>query len=34
MLAAPEYQEMNGQVDVKWRTLRTIAQSLMVHDRV
>ena len=30
-LAAPGHQEMNGQVEVKWRILRTIAQSLMVH---
>ena len=33
-LAAPEHQEMNGQVEVKWRTLRTIAHYLMVHARV
>ena len=33
-LAAPEHQEMNGQVEVTRRTLRTIAQSLMVHARV
>ena len=33
-LAAPEHQEMNGQVEVTWRTLRTIAHSLMVHTRV
>ena len=33
-LAAPEHQEMNGQVEVTWRTLRTIAHSFMVHDRV
>ena len=33
-LAAPEHQEMNGQVEVTWRTLRTVAHSLMVHDRV
>ena len=33
-LAAPEYQEMNGQVEVTWRTLRTIAHALMVHARV
>ena len=33
-LAAPEHQEMNGQVEVTWRTLRTIAHSLMVHARV
>ena len=34
MLAAPEHQEMNGQIGVTWRTLRTVAQSLMVHARV
>ena len=33
-LAAPEHQEMNGQVEVTWRTLRKIAHSLMVHVRV
>ena len=33
-LAAPEHQEINGQVKVTWRTLRTIAYSLMVHARV
>ena len=33
-LAAPEHQDMNGQVEVTWRTLRTVAHSLMVHDRV
>ena len=33
-LAAPEHQEMNEQVKVTWRTLRTIAHSLMVHARV
>ena len=33
-LAAPEDQEMNGQVEVTWRTLRTIAHALMVHGRV
>ena len=32
-LAAPEHQEMNGQVEVNWRTLRTIAHALMVHAR-
>ena len=26
-LAAPKHQEMNGQVEVTWRTLRTIAHS-------
>ena len=25
---------MNGQVELTWRTLRTIAHSLMVHTRV
>ena len=34
LLAAPEHQEMNEQVEVTWRTLRTVAHSLMVHDRV
>ena len=33
-LAAPEHQEMNGKVQVTWRTLRTIAHALMVHARV
>ena len=33
-LAAPEHQEMNGKVEVTWRTLCTIAHSLMVHARV
>ena len=33
-LAAPEHQEMNGQVEVTWRTLRTIAHALMVYARV
>ena len=33
-LAAPEHQEMNVQVEVTWRTLRTIAHSPMVHARV
>ena len=33
-LAAPEYQEMNVQVEVTCRTLRTVAHSLMVHARV
>ena len=33
-LAAPEHQEMNGQVEVTWRALHTIAHSLMVHARV
>ena len=33
-VAAPENQEMNGKVEVTRRTLRTVAHSLMVHDRV
>ena len=33
-LAAPEHQDMSGQVEVTWRTLRTVAHSLMVHARV
>ena len=33
-LAAPDHQEMNGQVEVTMRTLRTVAHSLMVHARV
>ena len=33
-LAAPEHQEMNGQVKVTWITLRTVAHSPMVHARV
>ena len=33
-LASPEHQEMNGQVEVTWRTLRSILHSLMVHARV
>ena len=33
-LAAPEHREMNGQAEVTWRTLRTVAHSLMVHARV
>ena len=32
-LAAPEHQKMNGQVEVTWRTLRTVAHALMVHAR-
>ena len=32
-LAAPEHQEMNGQVEVTWRTLSTVAHALMVHAR-
>ena len=33
-LAATEHQEMNGNVEVTSRTLRTVAHSLMVHARV
>ena len=33
-LVAPEHQEMNRKVKVTWRTLRTVAHSLMVHARV
>ena len=33
-LEAPEHQEINRQVEVTRRTLRTIAQSLMIHARV
>ena len=33
-LVAPEHQEMNGQVEVTWRTLCTVAHALMVHARV
>ena len=33
-LVASEHQEMNEQVEVTWRTLRTVAHSLMVHARV
>ena len=34
MLAGPEHQEMNGQFEVTWRTLHTVAHSIMVHARV
>ena len=34
MLTSLEHQEMNGQVEVTWRMLRKIANSLMVHSRV
>ena len=33
-LATPEHQDMNGQVEVTWRTLRKKAHTLMVHARV
>ena len=31
---APIHQEMNGEVEVTWRTVRTVAHSLVVHARV
>ena len=34
MLEATEHQDMNEQIEVIWRTLRTITQSLAVHARV
>ena len=34
MLSTPEHQEMNRQVEVTWRTLRTTVHSLKVHARV
>ena len=33
-LAVQEHQEINVQVEVTWRTLRTVAHDLMVHARV
>ena len=33
-LAAPEHQEINRQVEMTWKTFRTIAHSLMLHSRV
>ena len=33
-LASPEHEKMNGQVEVNWRTLRTVTHTLMVHARV
>ena len=33
-LAAPKHQEISGQVEVTWRTLRTVAHALMVHARI
>ena len=33
-VSAPEHQEMNRQVEVTCRPLRTISHSLMVHARV
>ena len=34
ILAATDHQDMNGQIEVTWRTLQTIAHSIMVHARV
>ena len=34
MLAAPEHQEINGQVQVTWRLLRKITHSHMVHAQL
>ena len=33
-LAAPDHQEMNGQVEVIWRILQAIAHSIIVHAQV
>ena len=33
-VAATEHQEMDGQVEVTWITLRIVVHALMVHDRV
>ena len=33
-LEAPDYQEINGQVEVTWQTLRTITRLIMVHTWV
>ena len=33
-LSSTEHQEMEIQVKMTWRSLRTIAQSLMVHAKV
>ena len=33
-LAAQDHQEMNGQVEVTWKKLWTIAHSIMVHTQV
>ena len=34
MLAASEHHEMNRQVEMTCRTLRTVAHSVMIHARV
>ena len=31
---SPDHQEINGQVEVTWKTLRNISHSIMVHARV
>ena len=33
-LFIPYHQEMNGQVEVTWQKLRTVAHSIMVNARV
>ena len=33
-LAAPEHQEINGQVKVVWQALQNISHSIMVHAQV
>ena len=33
-LAAPKHQEINGKIEVTWRTLRTVVHTIMVHARV
>ena len=33
-LASQEHREINRQAKVTWRTLRTIANSLMIYARV
>ena len=33
-LSEPEHQEMNVQVEVTWRTLRTVSHYIMAHFRV
>ena len=30
-LAAPDHQEINGQIEVTWKTLQIIVHSIMVH---
>ena len=33
-LEATKHQDMNGQIEVTWRTLLTVAHAFMVHARV